>query len=1246
MRKKILITIFIISAIFIAIGLSSCINPPADGGDGGDDGDLYYVSGRVTGAGEGISSVSIQLINNDTSDTLNTSTDPDGFYLFEVPNGSYTIDPESSVYTFTPETIDVTVDGANVTGQDFTATGGGIIETYTISGQVTEAGTGIGYVAISLTGDSTGYTSTATDGNFSIEVEPGSYTIAPTKAGYTIDAPVSQDVTVTDSDVTGVNFTATSDGTDYLYISTIQGVKHTSPFFGQNVTNVYGVVTAIESYTSSGNQKAFYLQTPDADIDGLDITSEGIYVYSDTAVNIGDLVTLDAEVDEYGTSFDWLPLTELKNVTNLTTLSTGEPLPTPITLGDGGRAIPDTDIYNGDYPTADISNDTLKDPATEGISFYESLEGMLVTVNSPKVLGTSHTLFNEFYVVADDGDNSNSVTPRGGVYIYEYDDANDKVDFNPERILIDYAEQSTSVYNQGTDYSVTLGDTFDGPINGVLGYSDSFTTFLGYGSGGHYKIFPTEALPSYTTANLPKETSSLTGDNDTLTVASFNVENFYDGDPSDKINDLASTLVDALNSPYIVGLSEIMDNDGDADTTVTDATESYQTLINAIETNGGPTDYAWFDIAPADDQDGGIPGGNIRVGFIYRETKVTFNPVAGGDATTAVSVNDNSGTPELSFNPGRIEPTDSAWDSSRKPLAAEFEFNGEKVFAVQCHFNSKRGDGSLWGYNQPPEFASEVQRVQQATLVNSFVNDILDINSDANVIVLGDLNDFEFSTPIETLMGENTNQVLYDLATELLPENERYSYIYNGNCQSLDHILVSSKLLTTAQFDIVHRYSEYEYSSRHSDHDPDLASFDIAAGPDNTPPSWTSGYPNLGDVDGGTGDANLYLQINETGTAYYDVSTTSGDYTDPANLISSGTSVALTGSVEAIEGISLTTGSVNYVYVVAQDDESTPNVMTTVTELTIDLSDSTAPSWENGTPTAGTPTSSSVDVDVDVDESATIYYVTIPNGDTAPTSEEIIGSTYGGTIVDSGSTAVTTPDFSDVITVSGLSPSTFYDLYFVAEDTIGNYNASPQSITNVETAAPGNTLFFSDYGEGSSYNKYLEIYNDTGSSVTLRSDTTHYYFTIKVANPTGSETWADGTVYQFNDGASIPNGGVYGLYNSSADPSITGNGDESNGVASFNGDDPVALVKDENNDGDYQAGTDTILDVIGDFSGSDWAKDTGLMRNPDIHTGNGDTYDTGQWTSYDLATVNAGTNFGNHTISKAYVLGQWVYFQE
>ncbi len=216
----------------------------------------------------------------------------------------------------------------------------------------------------------------------------------------------------------------------------------------------------------------------------------------------------------------------------------------------------------------------------------------------------------------------------------------------------------------------------------------------------------------------------------------------------------------------------------------------------------------------------------------------------------------------------------------------------------------------------------------------------------------------------------------------------------------------------------------------------------------------------------------------------------------------------------------------------------------------------------------------------------------------------------------------------------------------MAEDAIGNYNASPQSITNVETAAPGNTLFFSDYGEGSSFNKYLEIYNDTSSSVTLRSGTTHYYFTIKVANPTGVETWADGTVYEFNDGASIPNGGVYGLYNSSADPSITGNGDESNGVASFNGDDPVALVKDENNDGAYQAGTDTILDVIGDFSGSDWAKDTGLMRNSDIHTGNGDTYDTGQWTSYDLATVNAGTNFGNHTISKAYVLGQWVYFQE
>jgi predicted extracellular nuclease len=48
-----------------------------------------------------------------------------------------------------------------------------------------------------------------------------------------------------------------------------------------------------------------------------------------------------------------------------------------------------------------------------------------------------------------------------------------------------------------------------------------------------------------------------------------------------------------------------------------------------------------------------------------------------------------TGTPELSFSPGLIDPTNSAFTSSRKPLVGEFKFGGNTVFVVGNHFNSK-----------------------------------------------------------------------------------------------------------------------------------------------------------------------------------------------------------------------------------------------------------------------------------------------------------------------------------------------------------------------------------------------------------------------------------------------------------------------------------------------------------------------------------------------------------------------------
>jgi hypothetical protein len=318
-------------------------------------------------------------------------------------------------------------------------------------------------------------------------------------------------------------------------------------------------------------------------------------------------------------------------------------------------------------------------------------------------------------------------------------------------------------------------------------------------------------------------------------VATFNVENLDPSDGAAKFNALAALIVNNLQSPDLIAVEEIQDNNGPTNDSVVDATTTFNQLIAAISTAGGPT-YQFRNINPVDDQDGGEPGGNIRVGFLFRTDRgLSFVDRPGGGPTTATTVVSGPGGPQLSASPGRIDPTNPAFNSSRKPLAGEFVYNGRKVFAIANHFNSKGGDQPLFGRFQPPTLSSEAQRVQQAQIVNNFVDSILALDANANVIVLGDLNDFEFSNPVNTLEGG----VLHALI-ETLPEAERYTYVFEGNSQALDHILVSDNLFFRRPFyyDVVHVNAEF--ADQISDHDPQVARFDFSARP------WIGYLPQIG----------------------------------------------------------------------------------------------------------------------------------------------------------------------------------------------------------------------------------------------------------------------------------------------------------------------------------------------------------------------------------------------------------------
>jgi len=138
---------------------------------------------------------------------------------------------------------------------------------------------------------------------------------------------------------------------------------------------------------------------------------------------------------------------------------------------------------------------------------------------------------------------------------------------------------------------------------------------------------------------------------------------------------------------------------------------------------------------------------------MYRTDRgLSFVDRSGATATTANAVVNNGGVPALQFSPGRIDPGNSAFSASRKPLAGELTWNGRTVFVIANHFNSKGGDQPLFGHFQPPTRSSETQRHNQATVVKSFVDQILSVDANARVIVLGDLNDFDYSQTADILV--------------------------------------------------------------------------------------------------------------------------------------------------------------------------------------------------------------------------------------------------------------------------------------------------------------------------------------------------------------------------------------------------------------------------------------------------------------------------------------------------------------
>ncbi|HEX8483325.1 MAG TPA: Calx-beta domain-containing protein, partial [Allosphingosinicella sp.] len=685
------------------------------------------------------------------------------------------------------------------------------------------------------------------------------------------------------ADAVGIGTIATDDPT---YIHSIQGTAYYSPILaaegktGFNVASttvviIRAVVTAVDD---QGTRQGFYVTEETADWDSSLLTSEGIFVMTRNDANagttvttaapnikVGDIVYFSAQVMEYQ-SFSSMPRTTLVNMTGFAIESSGNALPV-LTL-DASHPIPNSILtaVTPDYTdSVDGAGDTF-DASLYALSYFETVEGMLVTIPDMVVAdgfvqtvgAANDPVFQAYSRVHADADQINS---RGGYTVAgdpplsppDTADTDDGTiqggrhvhdgDANPDIIELDFSDFAMS-YPAGQLEKMSMGDGL-GDVTGIIDFD--FTD---------RKLFVTDINPAAYQDTVPaRETTTLGNDDRALTVATFNVENLDPGDGAARFASLAAIIANNLNSPDIVIIEEMQDNNGAAQGT-TDASQSWQMLTDALNAAVPGANYQWVDQEPVNNAEGGEPGGNIRVGFLYDTNRVQLGDLAPNASiaerrqfTDRLGDGVRDAGDRILFSDDMIagEINTADWAGTRKSLLAQFTFHGQTVFVAANHFPAKSGSGSFWQFNQnidagQPANSDFAQRNAVANDLYTMLNLIETSAPGAGVVSGGDYNDFYFYRPLEVATGyvlpdgtARAGGARFDnLTVTELPEAERYSYTFDGRSQTLDHIIVDPMLSGVASYDVVHvntGYSNFGTGANAnpalSDHDPAVASFDF-----------------------------------------------------------------------------------------------------------------------------------------------------------------------------------------------------------------------------------------------------------------------------------------------------------------------------------------------------------------------------------------------------------------------------------
>ncbi len=559
-------------------------------------------------------------------------------------------------------------------------------------------------------------------------------------------------------------------------IGAVQGSGATTPVNRQQVTvrgTVVGDVTGLSG---------FYLQ--DADGDGSTATSDGIFVFSPVAVDLGDTVAVTGEAQEFG----------------------GQ---TQISSRQDVEVCADGTVANLPAPAA---LDLPADDATR-----ERLEGMLVAPVDTLTV-------SEVFDLTSFGELTLS---EGGLLV------------QPTELARPGTPESKAIATGNTLRRIVLDDGVSARVNTTtrpylspetpvrVGDELTFTapTVLGYGFN-QWRLQPADGTAAGTFApqnTRPAAPDEVGGD---VQVGAFNVLNYFvtltgpdarGATTPAQFERQAAKIVTALGAldADVVTLMEIEDTDstgyspGNADAALADLVHRLNAAESAAAWSYVPLPKELYDV----DRD------VIRNGIIYRN-----------DVVQAI------GKPV-----GLVDET--VWFNAREPIAQLFkprggETDGDRFLVVANHFKSKSagnssGDNADAGDGQGQWNGD---RVRQAASLAAFVADVSSKKEESDVVLLGDFNAYTQEDPMEVVRKAGYT----DLGSEFDPE--RYSYVFDDMSGSLDHALATAsltdKVTGVAHWNInsVESFA-YQYVGdpalyapnqyRSSDHDPLVLGLDL-----------------------------------------------------------------------------------------------------------------------------------------------------------------------------------------------------------------------------------------------------------------------------------------------------------------------------------------------------------------------------------------------------------------------------------